>query len=101
MEGSGRTSASAASVRRNRRAIVARKGRAADDVALDSWTTDFFNGTLCVEHGDGTGSVYLRCDDEVLEPDPGFEGVREPRRVEELIREALLGERPFWEADLA
>ncbi len=84
----------------DRRAIVARKTRAPDDVLLDVWTADDFNGTLCVEHGDGTGSVYFSYDGEVHEPDSGFEGIRDAKQVEGLIRELLLNAKPQAESYL-
>lgn len=75
----------------DRRAVVARKKRRTDEVSLESWTPEDFDGTRRVEHGDGTGSIYFCYDDEVFAPEWGFEGIRDASRVEELIRESLLG----------
>jgi hypothetical protein len=85
----------------DRRAIIAWKKRWTDDVMLDIWTADMFNGTLCIEHGDGTGAVYFRRDGEVLAPYSSFEGIKDASRVEVLIREILLGEKVLSAADLA
>jgi hypothetical protein len=85
----------------DRRAIVAWRRRRTDEVILDVWTTDAFNGTLCVEHGDGIGAVYFRRNGETLAPYSSFEGIRDAGRVDELIRQVLLGEKVLSGADFA
>jgi hypothetical protein len=84
----------------DRRAFVVWKGRGTDNVWLDFWTADMFDGTLCIDHGDGTGSVFF-CDGEVVEPESSFEGIRDAHRVEEMIRQVLLGEKVLAGAELA
>jgi hypothetical protein len=85
----------------DRRAIVAWTRRWTDEVILDVWTTDAFNGTLCVEDGDGIGAVYFRRNGEILAPYSSFEGIRDAGRVDELIRQVLLGEKVLSGADFA
>jgi hypothetical protein len=85
----------------DRRGIVAWNRHGADDFTLCVWTTETFDGTLCVEHRDGTGAVYFCRDGEVLAPQWGFEGIRDSRRVDELIRQILLGEKIPLGVDLA
>jgi hypothetical protein len=84
----------------DRRAIsglMRREGRA---IALFPWTADLFDGTRCIEHGDGIGAVYCLRHGEVVEPQWGFEGIRQAGRVEALIRQILLGEKPPSGSDL-
>jgi hypothetical protein len=83
------------------RALIGRVGPAAGDVEFVSWTAEAFDGTLCIEHGDGTGAVYFLYDNEVVEPRWGFEGIREPCRVDAMIREVLLGEKVLSGAGLS
>jgi len=85
----------------DRRAIIARKKRAHDDVLLDSWKTDDFNGTLHVEHGDGTGSIYFSYDGEVHEPESAFEGILDAPLVDDLIRDVLVNATPQAESYIA
>jgi hypothetical protein len=82
----------------DRRAIVGWERRG--DVAFGSWTPDLFNGTRCIEHGDGIGAVYFLHNGVVIDPSWAFEGIREAGRVEALIREVLLGEKVLPGADL-
>jgi hypothetical protein len=83
----------------DRRAIVGLEGREGEVVALDSWTGSMFDGTLGMEYGDGIGAVYFLRDGKVVQPEWGFDGIDEVRRVEGLIREILLGEKlpPGWD----
>jgi hypothetical protein len=81
----------------DRRAIVGWTRR--DEVAFGSWTASMFDGTRCIEHGDGLGAVYFLRHGEVIEPSWGFEGIREAGRVEALIREVLLEEKVLATAD--
>jgi hypothetical protein len=67
---------------------------------LFPWTTRLFDDTRRVEHGDGIGSVYFVRDGEVIDPHRGFEGIREAGRVEAMMREVLLGEKPDLGTDL-
>jgi hypothetical protein len=67
---------------------------------LFPWTPRQFDDTRRVEHGDGIGSIYFVRDGEVIDPHWGFEGIREAGRVEAMIREILLGEKPDQGADL-
>ncbi len=85
----------------DQRAIVGRFRPSTGEIEFVSWTAGAFDGTLCIEHGDGTGAVYFLYDGEVNEPRWGFEEIREPRRVEALIREVLLGEKILSGADFA
>ena len=61
---------------------------------------DQFDDTCCIEYGDGIGAVYFLAYGEVRIPHRGFEGIREAGRVESMIREVLLGEKPPSETDL-
>lgn len=58
------------------------------------WTRDLFDGARGIDLGEGVGAVYFLRDGAVVAPHWGFEGIREPGRVEALIREVLLGEKP-------
>jgi hypothetical protein len=84
----------------DRRAIVGTAGWETGEITLWEWTADFFDDTRRIEHGDGIGAVYFAQGGEVIDPQWGFEGIREAGRVESMIREVLLGEKPPAEQDL-
>lgn len=63
-------------------------------ISLVPWLEGSFDGTRRIDHGDGTGSVYFLDRGDVVEPDWGFEGIRDADRVEALVREVLLAEKP-------
>ena len=84
----------------DRRAIAGVVRRGTGDIAHFPWTADLFNGTRCIEHGDGTGAVYFTLYRAVIEPHWGFEGIREASRVEAMIHEIVLREKPAPGPDL-
>lgn len=84
----------------DRRAIAAVTRLGSGQVAHFPWEPGLFDDTRCIDHGDGTGSVYFLHGGEVIEPSWGFEGIREPSRVDALIREVLLREKPEPGPDL-
>jgi hypothetical protein len=84
----------------DRRALVGTEGWETGEISLWEWTADFFDDTRRIDHGDGIGSVYFALGGDVIDPQWGFEGIRETGRVESLIREVLLGEKPPAESDL-
>jgi hypothetical protein len=84
----------------DRRAIAAVTRFGSGQVAHFPWEPGLFDDTRCIDHGDEPGAVYFVLGDEVIEPSWGFEGIREPRRVDALIREVLLHEKPGPVADL-
>lgn len=83
----------------DRRAIAAVMRFGSGHVAHFPWEPGLFDDVRCIDHGDGTGSIYFLQAGEVIEPSWGFEGIRDADRVDALIREVLLREKPEPGAD--
>jgi hypothetical protein len=86
----------------HRRALVGMEAGADGAIALDSFDSDVFDDTLCIEHSGGGGDVFFVKDGEVVSPELGFVGLARPRRIEDMLRMTLLGkesrsDRSPWE----
>jgi hypothetical protein len=74
----------------DRRVLVGSDASHVGAISGSALAAGMFDDTLCVEHKDGSGDVLFVRDGAVLWPETSFIGVAQVRRVERLIRRALL-----------